>query len=263
MSSIGTGYDLSPTTYSPDGRVYQVEYAQKAVSNSGTVVGICCSDGVVLGVENMVEFRMLEHDSLKRIYHVDRHIGFALCGWKPDCRQLVHKARQEAHNYYEFYGSRITGQLLCDRISSVVHMYTCYWHLRPFGSSILIASHDLQKGPELFMIDPSGTSWGYHAVAVGKGRQAAKTELEKLNPKELKCIDAVEHIARIINGVHDKAKEKDFFMEMSWVCEASHRQHEMVPQHLVDAAMKKVEKEKQQKKDKEEGDVDLGSKMVE
>lgn len=261
MSSIGTGYDLSPTTYSPDGRVYQVEYAQKAVSNSGTVVGICCSDGVVLGVENLVEYKMLEPDSTKRIFNIDRHVGFAVCGWMPDCRQLVHKGRQEANNYYEFYGSKIPGSLLCDRVSSFVHMYTCYWHLRPFGASVLIGSYNQQLGPELFMVDPSGTSWGFQAVAIGKGRQAAKTELEKLNVKELKCVEAVGHIARIINSVHDKAKEKEYILEMSWVCEASKGQHEMVPQQLVTVALEKAESERKEK-DKE-SDEELSSKMNE
>jgi 20S proteasome subunit alpha 7 len=75
MSSIGTGYDLSVTTYSPDGRLYQVEYAYKAVDLSGTCIGIQCKDGVVLGVENLIENKMTEEGTNRRIYTVDKHSG--------------------------------------------------------------------------------------------------------------------------------------------------------------------------------------------
>jgi hypothetical protein len=75
MSSIGTGYDLSVTTFSPDGRVFQIEYATKAVDNSGTVVGIKCKDGVVLGVEKLIPSKMLLEGSNRRIHAVHKHAG--------------------------------------------------------------------------------------------------------------------------------------------------------------------------------------------
>mmetsp|Transcript_40904 Transcript_40904/g.130680 ORF Transcript_40904/g.130680 Transcript_40904/m.130680 type:complete len:82 (-) Transcript_40904:709-954(-) len=75
MSSIGTGYDLSATTFSPDGRVFQTEYATKAVDNSGTAIGVKCKDGVVLGVEKLVISKMLVEGSNRRIHTVDRHAG--------------------------------------------------------------------------------------------------------------------------------------------------------------------------------------------
>lgn len=78
MSSIGTGYDLSVTTFSPDGRVFQIEYAAKAVDNSGTVVGLKCSDGVVLGVEKLVASKMMLPGSNRRIHSVHSHSGMVL-----------------------------------------------------------------------------------------------------------------------------------------------------------------------------------------
>ncbi|PHT63475.1 Proteasome subunit alpha type-3 [Capsicum annuum] len=75
MSSIGTGYDLSVTTFSPDGRVFQIEYAAKAVDNSGTVVGIKCKDGIVLGVEKLIASKMMLPGSNRRIHSVHRHSG--------------------------------------------------------------------------------------------------------------------------------------------------------------------------------------------
>ncbi|XP_015747580.1 PREDICTED: proteasome subunit alpha type-3-like [Acropora digitifera] len=75
MSSIGTGYDLSASQFSPDGRVFQVEYAVKAVENSGTIVGIKGRDGVVFGVEKLVLSKLYEYGANKRIIHIDSHIG--------------------------------------------------------------------------------------------------------------------------------------------------------------------------------------------
>jgi 20S proteasome subunit alpha 7 len=159
MSSIGTGYDLSVTTYSPDGRLFQIEYAGKAVENSGTAIGICCKDGVVLGVEKLVEMKMMEEGTNQRIYNVDRHVGVAIAGWKPDSRQIVNLARKECKEYQDFYGSKIPGHVLCERLSAHMHYFTMYWHLRPLGCSVLLGVYDEKGKPSLWMIEPSGKSW--------------------------------------------------------------------------------------------------------
>jgi len=237
MSSIGTGYDFSVTTYSPDGRIFQVEYADKAVEKSGTVIGVCCKDGVVLGVEKLIEFKMMEKGSNSRISTVARHSGMALAGWQPDTRLLVSKARKEANDYKSFYGASIPGHLLCDRLSSHMHMHTMYGYLRPYGISALLATYDPQNGPTLYNLTPSGKSWGYYACAIGKGQQAAKNELEKLDFKTITCKEAVKEIAKILYGVHDQVKDKEFELEMSWVSEESKHQHVRIPQELLDEAI--------------------------
>ena len=99
MSSIGTGYDQSTTTFSPDGRVFQVEYASKAVDNSGTAVGIKCRDGVVMGVEKQQLSSMMVPGSNRRIFTVDTHSGIAVSGLMADARQVVTYAREEAAAY--------------------------------------------------------------------------------------------------------------------------------------------------------------------
>lgn len=197
---------------------------------------------------------MLEPESNRRIFNIDYHIGMAVCGWKPDCRQVVNRARQESNQYRNFYGSEVPGSLLCDRVSSYVHLYTLYSGYRPFGACTLLSSYQNKK-PELFMIDPSGTSYGYHAVAVGKGKQLAKTELEKLNPSEMTCLDAAKEITRIIHLVHDKVKDKEFMLELSWVGEVSKGVHEMVPKKIYDDLLKEM-KEKEKDSDDEEIQTD-------
>ncbi|EFJ26434.1 hypothetical protein SELMODRAFT_270930 [Selaginella moellendorffii] len=235
MSSIGTGYDLSVTTFSPDGRVFQTEYASKAVDNSGTAIGVTCKDGVVLGIEKLTPSKMLVEGSNKRIHHVHEHAGMAVAGLAADGRQVVARARAEAKNYLSFYGEEIPTSHLCERVASYVHLCTLYWWLRPFGTGVILGGYD-RDGPQLYMIEPSGVSYRYFGAAIGKGRQAAKTEIEKLKLSEMTCKEAVFAVAKIIYGVHDEAKDKAFELEMSWICDESNKEHQKVPANLLEEA---------------------------
>eukprot|EP00249_Psilotum_nudum_P005537 c18979_g1_i1 orf=343-924(+) len=190
MSTIGTGYDLSVTTFSPDGRVFQIEYATKAVDNSGTVIGIKCKDGVILGVEKLIASKMLLEGSNRRIHSVHRHAGMAVAGLAADGRQVMSRAREEARSYQNFYGEGIPIKDLCERVASYVHLCTLYWWLRPFGSSAILGGYD-RDGPQLYVIEPSGVAYRYFGAAIGKGRQAAKTEIEKLKLSEMTCREGV------------------------------------------------------------------------
>jgi len=248
MTSIGTGYDLSVTTFSPDGRVFQVEYASKAVDNSGTVVGIRCKDGIVLGVEKLISSKMLLEGANRRIHAVHRHVGMAMAGLASDGRQIVTRARSEAASYQSFYGEEVPIGELCDRVAHYAHLCTLYWWLRPFGSSAIMGGYD-RDGPQLYMIEPSGVAYRYFGAAVGKGRQAAKTEIEKLNLSEMTCRQGVIAVAKIIYSVHDEAKDKAFELEMSWVCDESNREHQRVPVDLLAEA-------KAAAKDAQEEDMD-------
>ncbi|XP_066307085.1 proteasome subunit alpha type-3-like [Miscanthus floridulus] len=237
MSSIGTGYDLSVTIFSPDGRVFQVEYATKAVDNSGTVVGIKCKDGIVLGVEKLVTSKMILEGSNRRIHSVHRHsgLGNAVAGLAADGRQIVSRTKSEAASYEKVYGEPIPVKELADRVASYVHLCTLYWWLRPFGCGVILGGYD-RDGPQLYMIEPSGVSYKYFGAALGKGRQAAKTEIEKLKLSELTCREGIIEVAKIIYGVHDEAKDKAFELELSWICDESKRQHEKVPSDLLEQA---------------------------
>jgi len=237
MSGIGTGYDLSCTSYSPDGRVFQVEYATKAVDNSGTAVGIRVKDGVVLGAEKLIISKMLESGSNKRISSIDKHVGMVYAGLSADSRPLINRARTEAKNYKSFYDSPIPSKVLNDRLSGFVQTYTLYGHLRPFGVSLVVASYDA-TGPNLHMIEPSGVSYAYYGTAVGKAKQAAKGEIEKLKLTEMTARQAVNEVAKIIYTVHDEVKDKEFELELSWICPESGFQHQMVPKEIAAEAEK-------------------------
>lgn len=241
MASIGTGYDLSSTTFSPDGRVFQVEYASKAVENSGTCVGLRCVDGVLLAVEKTIVSKMLVPGTLRRNHIVARHASVAVCGLISDGRVIVDHARAEAEQYHDFYGRPIPGHVLADRVAHFVHVYTLHWHVRPFGCAVLLAVAGVD-GPELYLIEPSGLSYRYYACAFGKAKAAARTELEKLklNDKQGNALitleQAVKELAKILVKVHDETKDKDYEIEMIAVSAGKDGGAKMVPRDVVDKA---------------------------
>jgi 20S proteasome subunit alpha 7 len=197
MSSIGTGYDLSASTYSPDGRVFQIEYANKAVENSGTAIGLRCKDGVVFAVEKLITSKLHEPNSNNRIFTVDKHVGVTTAGLIADSRKIVKRARDEAADFRFKLNEPIPIKHLVDRVSGYIHAHTLYSAVRPFGFNIMFGSYSVQQGPSLYMIDPSGVYWGYVGCAVGKAKQAAKTEIEKLKTDELTCHEAVKEAAKM------------------------------------------------------------------
>jgi len=138
----------------------------------------------------------------------------------------------------------VASQILSDRLAAYVQAYTCYGSVRPFGISTLLGGID-KSGPRLFCIEPSGVFYGYRACAVGKGKALAKTELEKLIKKEddgagLSVREGVIEVARIVHLVHDDNKDKDFELEMTWICKESGGKHVVVPADLLAEAEAKA-----------------------
>ncbi|RLN95929.1 hypothetical protein BBJ28_00014038 [Nothophytophthora sp. Chile5] len=219
MSSTGAGYDYSAGTFSPEGRVFQVEYAKKAVENSGTTIGIKCSDGVIMGVEKTLLSKMLVPGTHRRIYGIDRHVGLSMAGLVADGRQLVNRAREEALSYKKNYGSSIPPHLLAERMGQFVHYYTLYGSIRPFGTAVMLAGYDAdEQKTSLYMVEPSGVTYSYRGCALGKGQQAAKTEVEKY---------------KLLHTLHDEVRHP-FELELSWLCQESNWQHHLVPDKLRD-----------------------------
>lgn len=238
MAGVGVGYDYGASTYSPAGRVFQVEYAAKAVDQLDTVIGIRCIDGVVLGVEKLIKSKMMIKSSYRRIFTTSKNSGIAVGGLLPDGRQIVNRAREEVANYKDSFGIDIPGKILSQRLSLYIHAYTEYYYLRPFGISVLLSIYDDMNGPQLYMIDTSGECYRYFAIAIGKSAQQARVELEKIDFKKMKCRDAVIRIAQIIYGVHDEIKDKPFELEISWICDESNKKHTLIPSELLEEAKK-------------------------
>lgn len=236
-------------------------------------MGIKCEDGVVLAVEKLITSKLLVPGKNKKIQTVDRHIGCVYSGLMPDGRHLVNRGREEAASFKKIYGSPIPIPAFADRMGQYVQAHTLYNSVRPFGIAAIFGGVD-SEGPHLYMLEPSGTYWGYKSAATGKGRQSAKAELEKLSNKnsKLSAKEAVKEAARIVYAAHEDNKEKDFELELSW-CSLSETNglHKEVPKDLFDEAVEYAKKElgddsgsdsddsddeSKEKKD-EEGDIEL------
>lgn len=284
MTSIGTGYDLANSIFSPDGRNFQVEYAVKAVENGGTSVGIRCKDGVVLAVEKVVTSKLLKQGANKRIATIDRHLGVVYSGMVPDGRHFVDRSRDEARSWRDTFKTPIPTADLASRMGGYMQAYTLYQSVRPFGITAIVGGFDSELeapvdgevgsgpkvgaggkaegkkygGPFLYMIEPSGLYWGYYGAATGKGRQAAKAELEKLDlagAGALTLEQAVKEAARIIYVAHDDSKDKEFELEMSWISGAdgpTKGKHQEVPKALRQEAERLAKKATEDSDDEED-----------
>ena len=162
-------YDRAITVFSPDGRLFQVEYAREAVKRGTTTVGVKFKDGVILIVDKRLSSKLIEPKSIEKIFKIDSHIGCATSGLVADARALVDRARVEcqvnAFNYDEDLAVASLVKKLCDFKQS----YTQYGGVRPFGTAMLIAGIDA-SGPHLYETDPSGAMMAYKAGGIGAGR---------------------------------------------------------------------------------------------
>ncbi|KAI0907542.1 nucleophile aminohydrolase [Ustulina deusta] len=293
MTSIGTGYDLANSIFSPDGRNFQVEYAVKAVENGGTSVGIRCKDGVVLAVEKVVTSKLLKPGANKRIATVDKHLGVVYSGMVPDGHHFVDRARDEARAWRETFKTPISTSDLASRMGGYLQAYTLYQSVRPFGITAIIGGFNSELeapvdgevgsgpsvgpggkiegshgGPGLYMIEPSGMYWGYYGAATGKGRQAAKAELEKLNLSEgkLDLKQAVKEAARIIYVAQQDNKDKEFELEMSWISNANgptKGRHMEVPKELLEEAERLAKKAISEDDEEDEEEDEKGDDKME
>lgn len=224
----------------------------KAVENGSTSIGIKAKDGVVLAVEKIINSKLLVPGKNKRIQTIDRHIGVAYSGLLPDGRHFVNRGRDEASTYSNMYKEPVSVPHLMDRLGLYVQNYTCYNSVRPFGVVSIVGGVDA-NGPHLYMIEPSGAYWGYTGAATGKGRQTAKSELEKLNFEELTVREAVKHAARIIRHAHEDNKDKDYELEITWCSlEETGGQHQLVPEDLLQEAIKFAQEDEEDEEDEEE-----------
>lgn len=165
--SQSMGYDRAITVFSPEGRLYQVEYATEAVRHGPLAVGVKAVDGVVLAGEKRSPHTLVDLDTLRKILLIDDHIGTAIAGLHADARKLIDEARLRAQINRLSYDEPISIQSLVVNICDIKQAYTQAGGYRPFGVSLLVGGID-HEGPQLFTTDPSGSFWGWKATAIGK-----------------------------------------------------------------------------------------------
>jgi len=164
-------YDRAITVFSPDGRLFQVEYAMELVNRGATILGIRCSEGVVLGAEETVE-PLEETEYSWKLFKIDDHVGAAIVGLSSDARILIDQARVNAQSNKLTYDEPIDAEIVTKKICDIKQLYTQHAGVRPFGVSIIFGGVD-KTGSRLFGTHPSGTYRGYKATAQGAGRDTA------------------------------------------------------------------------------------------
>ena len=183
-------YDRAITVFSPDGRLFQVEYALETVNRGATIIGIACSDGVVLGAEEKIETKLQDTQFAWKLYDVDDHLGAAVVGLGSDARILIDQARVYAQSNRLMYDEPIDVEMMTKRVGDIKQLYTQHAGVRPFGVSIIFGGVD-KTGSRVFTTDPSGSYRGYKAVAVGIGRETVEGVLNEEYREDLSLDDAI------------------------------------------------------------------------
>ncbi|TPX31550.1 hypothetical protein SmJEL517_g05145 [Synchytrium microbalum] len=202
-------YDRGVNTFSPEGRLFQVEYAMEAIKLGSTVIGIQTSEGVVLAVEKRVTSILMEPSSIEKIMEIDAHLGCAMSGLTADSRTMIDHARVEAQNHWFTYDEKMkvesVTQAVCDlalRFGESADGEDSIMS-RPFGVALLIAGID-EKGPQLYHADPSGTFMRYDAKAIGSGSEGAQTELQEQYNKSLTLREAQVLALKVLKQVMEE-----------------------------------------------------------
>lgn len=176
----GDGYDRHITIFSPEGRLYQIEYAFNAANECGlTSVGVRGKNSVVFVTQKKVQDKLIDPDSVTCVFQITPEIGALITGLPADARAQAQRLRYEAHEFEHKFGYKVPPHVLAKRIADVAQVYTQHASMRAFGVITFLIGVDEEKGPQLFKIDPAGHFWGYKATSAGTKEQEAQNYLEK------------------------------------------------------------------------------------
>jgi len=203
-------YDRAIVVFSPEGRLLQVEYARQMVKNGSTAVGISLANAVLFGAVK-IKMPLAVADSYKKVYEVDKHLGFACAGSLADARELVDIARVKAQINRITYGESISVPSLTKHICDRKHMVTQYAGVRPYGVGLLVGGVD-KSGPRLFETEPSGTMIEWKAQAIGRGSEKAKKVLNDSYKESMGMEDGIKLLLKAIRAGEKKITTENIDM---------------------------------------------------
>ena len=182
------GYDRAITVFSPDGRLYQVEYAIETVRRGTIAVGVKCKDGIIIAVEEKPR-KLQISNTAQKIFQIDDHVGVAAAGYIPDARSQVDNARFFSQSNKMVYDEPVEVETIAKHLADQCQQYTQYAGVRPYGVALILGGVVNDK-PELFLTDPSGTYISYDAIAIGSGSDTVTDFLEKTYKDDLTLDEA-------------------------------------------------------------------------
>ena len=198
------GYDRAITVFSPDGRLYQVEYAIETVRRGTIAVGVKCKDGIVIAVEEKPR-KLQISDVAQKIFQIDDHVGVAAAGYIPDARSQVDNARFFSQSNKMIYDEPVEVETIAKHLADQCQQYTQYAGVRPFGVALILGGV-INKKPQLYLTDPSGTYISYDAIAIGSGSDQVTDFLEKTYKEDLSLDDAS---ALAAGGIYLSSEDKE------------------------------------------------------
>ncbi|KAJ7594549.1 proteasome subunit alpha type 4 [Mycena floridula] len=203
-------YDSRTTIFSPEGRLYQIEYAMEAISHAGTVLGVLAKDGVVLAAEKKVTGKLLDLSSDggyggsgEKIYLLNSNVIGGVAGINADANSLVNYARSTAQQHLLSYNEDIPVELLAQRLCDWKQGYTQFGGLRPFGVSLLYAGYDLHHQFQLYHSDPSGNYSGWKATCIGANNGTAQSLLKQEYKDDIDVKEAISLVLRTMSKTMD------------------------------------------------------------
>eukprot|EP00916_Digyalum_oweni_P014646 GHVL01024016.1.p1 GENE.GHVL01024016.1~~GHVL01024016.1.p1 ORF type:complete len:248 (+),score=35.74 GHVL01024016.1:34-777(+) len=215
-------YDTRTTTFSPEGRLYQVEYALEAINNAASTIGITTTEGVVLAAEKMETSKLLDPGrTSEKIYKIDEHVICAVAGLTSDANILIESLRETAQSYRYVYQEPQPVQQLIISICDKKQLYTQWGGLRPFGVSFLFAGWDVHHGFQLYHTDPSGNYNGYQATAIGINNQTAQSILKQEWKDNLTLEEGLQLAAKVLTKTMDTASPSPEKLEFATLSEVN------------------------------------------
>lgn len=175
-------YDRGVTTFSPEGRLFQVEYAIEAIKLGSTAIAIQTQEGIVLAVERRTQSPLMIPSSLDKIMEIDSHVACAVSGLTADAQSMVEHGRVQAQNHFFTYNESMPVRSLTQSLCALSANFGTDDEdsmSRSFGVALLVAGHDVDNGYQLYHTDPSGTWTAYKAKAIGSGSEGAQTTLQE------------------------------------------------------------------------------------
>ncbi|KAI8325214.1 N-terminal nucleophile aminohydrolase [Martensiomyces pterosporus] len=237
-------YDRALTIFSPDGHLFQVEYAQEAVRKGTCAVGICGTDSVILGVEKKAALKLQDSRTMRKIHRLDDNIFIASAGLVADARVLVDMARVECQNHRLTVEDAPSVEFITHYIAAVQQRYTQSGGRRPFGISTLIVGFDPDNSPKLFQTDPSGIYYEWKANSIGRNSQTVREFLEKHYTEDIAEADAIKlAVKSLLEVVQTGAKN----IEILVITKDGHRTPDIGE---IESVIKVIEAEKAEEAEK-------------